>query len=449
MNHYFNKIKENLKQKTKDELIDFLILMAKCNLKNRGEIENMAFKKNSEENIITMINRLKRSKYFYSRSEAHYMTDDIRHIMFEIENNIKEPEIVIKLIMKFLNSDNIFAYKADDSYGDIGNVFYDLCYMFAEHAKNYKDRKKLLKIVEKSIIENDYGLKDGMMCYTDKYLSNKEMLTLYEKFMKITCAKKSGNVRSWFYVCEELAKSMQNPELLKDTYKKQYNEDIPERCIFDLAKLYFNISQFDKSLKYLKKISEDEFIREYKMTELLIKTYLALNMRKEAEIFTEKIFLKKMTSDNYKRLINIIDKEKSQKIIDKALEKIKNNSELSNEHIYLLLSIEKFDIASEMIIKFKDEINGNHYSPLLEWLKIFEGEGYYLVSSVLYRALLESILAHAISKYYKYGIRYLKKMDKLNVKIDNWKNVQSHDEYKAEIIETHKRKKSFWGKYND
>jgi len=51
------------------------------------------------------------------------------------------------------------------------------------------------------------------------------------------------------------------------------------------------------------------------------------------------------------------------------------------------------------------------------------------------------------TKAYPHGIRYLKKLDKLAASIADWKEFNHHEVFKAQIIEAHGRKRSFWSKY--
>lgn len=70
-----------------------------------------------------------------------------------------------------------------------------------------------------------------------------------------------------------------------------------------------------------------------------------------------------------------------------------------------------------------------------------------VAASVLYRALLDSILARAKSKYYQHGINYLKKLDSLAQKVRDWKKVEPHTRYLANLRQKHKPKSSFWSQY--
>jgi membrane protein DedA with SNARE-associated domain len=53
----------------------------------------------------------------------------------------------------------------------------------------------------------------------------------------------------------------------------------------------------------------------------------------------------------------------------------------------------------------------------------------------------------ALSKYYSYGVRYLRKLDELAGNVQNWGEVPTHAAYLEEIRQAHQRKHSFWTRY--
>ena len=56
-------------------------------------------------------------------------------------------------------------------------------------------------------------------------------------------------------------------------------------------------------------------------------------------------------------------------------------------------------------------------------------QGYPLAASIVYRALLESILDRAQSKAYPHATRYLRRLGKLANKIRAWSPVTPHELY--------------------
>ena len=112
-----------------------------------------------------------------------------------------------------------------------------------------------------------------------------------------------------------------------------------------------------------------------------------------------------------------------------------------------LIFIGKIDEAEEYLLKRADQLDGNYYGSLLSLAEVMESENRNLVTSLIYRSLLISILERGYTKAYPHGIRYLKKLDKLATSIADWKEFNHHEAFKEQIVQAHGRKRSFWSKY--
>ena len=99
------------------------------------------------------------------------------------------------------------------------------------------------------------------------------------------------------------------------------------------------------------------------------------------------------------------------------------------------------------LLNRREHLDGDLYTSLLPMAEQMEKAERFLTASVLYRALLESILRRANTKYYTHGVRYLKKLDALAPRIQNWQHIPTHEDYTAEIRQDHGRKRSFWSRY--
>jgi hypothetical protein len=107
----------------------------------------------------------------------------------------------------------------------------------------------------------------------------------------------------------------------------------------------------------------------------------------------------------------------------------------------------KIDEAEAYLLGRADHLNGNHYGSLLSLAEAMEAENRHLVTSLMYRSLLVSILERGYTRTYPHGVRYLKKLDKLSVFVTDWKNFKHHGAFKEQIILAHSHKRSFWSKY--
>ncbi len=112
-----------------------------------------------------------------------------------------------------------------------------------------------------------------------------------------------------------------------------------------------------------------------------------------------------------------------------------------------LIAVGKIDEAELYLLKRADQLDGNHYGSLLSLAEAMEAENRHLVTCLIFRSLLISILERGYTKAYPHGIRYLKKLDKLALGVSDWKEFNHHEAFKDQIVEVHGRKHSFWSKY--
>ncbi len=61
--------------------------------------------------------------------------------------------------------------------------------------------------------------------------------------------------------------------------------------------------------------------------------------------------------------------------------------------------------------------------------------------------LADTLLERGFSKAYHHGASYLKKLDKLAARIDDWRDFPPHDTYKENLRVQHGRKYRFWPQY--
>ena len=153
------------------------------------------------------------------------------------------------------------------------------------------------------------------------------------------------------------------------------------------------------------------------------------------------------STDTLQALLDVIGHDKRDDIINDEVEQILKTDRLLESDAKVLIAVGKIDEAEEYLLGRADQLDGNHYSSLLSLAKTMESENRHLVTSLMYRSLLVSILERGYTKAYPHGIRYLKKLDNLAASVADWKGFNHHEAFKETIIQAHGRKRSFWSKY--
>jgi len=139
--------------------------------------------------------------------------------------------------------------------------------------------------------------------------------------------------------------------------------------------------------------------------------------------------------------------DKRDEVITDAVVRILGNSKLRESDAEFLISVGKIDESEEYLLGQADQLNGNHYGSLLFLAEAMEEENRHLVTSMINLSLLTSVLERGYTKAYPSSVRYLKKLDKFDEIVSDWKEFDNHQVFKEQIIEAHGRKRSFWSRY--
>lgn len=108
-----------------------------------------------------------------------------------------------------------------------------------------------------------------------------------------------------------------------------------------------------------------------------------------------------------------------------------------------LLAWPKLDLAAKLVVDHHESWAGQHYGALAPAAKALE-HNFPVAATILYRALLDDILARAKSPAYGHGARYLARLDELAAHNLVTPGLPDHDAYRAALRKAHGRKVGFW-----
>ncbi|MDR3439682.1 DUF6880 family protein [Telmatospirillum sp.] len=103
----------------------------------------------------------------------------------------------------------------------------------------------------------------------------------------------------------------------------------------------------------------------------------------------------------------------------------------------------RLDLASKLVLEKREFWDGRHYGALGDSAAALE-EDFPLAATVLYRVLLNAILARAKSPAYGHGARYLAKLGELGERIPEDSGLENHATYFLGLKKAHGRKVGFW-----
>ena len=388
-----NDRKQKLIDLGADALADALIDLAVHSDKANDLIERMIA--TPEENIQRFkkkLSGLKHSERFIDWRGAADFAHELEMLLQDVKAGVNDPFTGVELVVAFYEADNTIFDMCDDSSGNIGDIFhYNAKELFVDYASRCNDKDKIADIISLA-----RQIKDAQ---------------LFEKTRIASCEKLST------------------------------------AAFVDIARVYLESGDVETAHSWLKKIPEGEIYQAYDRDKLLEEIYHKQgDSEKLAELLYQK-FRSYHSTDTLQTLLDVIGHDKRDEVISDEVEQILKNHKLRESDAAFLIAIGKIDEAEAYLLKRTDQLDGNHYGSLLSLAETMESENRHLTASLIFRSLLISILERGYTKAYPHGIRYLKKLDTLSASINNWKNFNNHEAFKAQIIQAHGRKRSFWSNY--
>lgn len=398
--------------------------------------------------IKAKITGLKRRSRFIDWRESSSFSNELSMILRNLKEGISDPCTGAELVLLFFKTDDNIMNLCDDSSGCIGDIYrYEASDLFNYYAQACQNKEKLAKALFELNKEDDFGLRDSLFENSTQFLPEPQLRTMVDGYWSLM-EKETGDYkkRHWGLLIELLAKELKDAPLFEKVRLYAW-PNISTAACKDIADIWLDSGQPDKALEWLNRIDHSETYLSAERNALLLTIHGQLGNKQQQEQIAWEIFRSYRSPKTLNDLLSIIGEEKREQVIAKETEILLAEKGLSTSHAHFLIDMNCIDLAESYIFERKEQLNGAFYYILPDLAKIMEKNEKYLTATVILRALLDSILERAKSKTYSHGIRYLKTLDKLSKKINDWRDISTHSNYVNELRKVHGRKSSFWSKY--
>ncbi len=252
--------------------------------------------------------------------------------------------------------------------------------------------------------------------------------------------------RHWYHQIESLAQQIKDAPLFEKTRRASWGTTSTASRI-DIAEAYFESGDPQTALSWLQRISEEEAFQENERDELYLKVFGQMGDHEGQSEVAWQIFRRSRSARTLDQLVAVQGEDRRDEVVEGEVLEILRDQALSYVDAAFLTEIARFDAVGTYLVDRADKLDGDYYDRLLPIAEVMEATAHPLAASVVYRALLESILKKARSKIYHYAVRYLKKLDLLAGTVPDWGQIDDHKTYFDQMQAKHKRKTSFWSKY--
>ena len=403
----------------------------------------------ADKELKSRLSALKRSRRFVRWGESAGLARELRELLQQIEDLVQDAQAGCRLVADFYTTDRSVFDRCDDSSGHVGDVYrYDACELFVSYAKLCTDKPWLAKLILKTSLKDDYGVRDALVNSAADFLPEAQLRWLIDQYQQLASAEtEEFSRRHWFYQVESLARQLKDAALFEQTRRAAWGDDPGTAACVDIARVYLECGEEQTALDWLERIPAGESFQQQERDELLLAIYGRQgNKQQQAEV-ARRSFRRQRSRIGFERWIGIVGDDQRGDLLGQEVQIILDAPRLSLTDAAFLTDTEQWDAAENYLQVGAEQLDGDHYEFLLPLAETFASLARPLTASLLYRALLDSILRRARTKTYGHGVRYLRKLDLLAKTVSDWQDIEPHTVYVEHLRKKHGRKTSFWSRY--
>lgn len=430
-------------------LVDALLTLAKRDDAADDLVERMiATPKANIQRFKLKLASLKRSRRFVRWGESAGFARELEAVLQDLQAGVDDPRSGAELVVAFYETDNGTLGNCDDSSGHIGDVYrFDAKDLFVSYARHCSGKEWLANLVFTLNRDDGYGVRDTLIGCAAEYLPEPIIRILIGWFQKLTDKEKDEyKKRHWFHLIESLARQIGDAQLFETTRIASWGTLSTTACV-DIAKVYLESGDPRTALSWLEQISSDETYQSHERDQLLRDIYGLLGETEKQADVAWRVFRRYRCKDSLEALLSVIGDEQRASITMGEVNSILARKTLSLPDAAFLVELDCLDEAETYLFDCADQLNGDFYGSLIPLAEAMEASARNLASTIVYRALLDSILRRRQTKTYLHGVRYLKILDRLAKSVSDWRSQDDHDTYLQQLRQTHGKKFSFWSRY--
>lgn len=349
------------------------------------------------------------------------------------------------LLFQFYQGDDALFSHCDDSNGDLGDLFRnDAKTLFTGFAKRCDDKDWISAELFKLLQDDDYGVRDSLLEGAGAYLPESVLRSLVERCQAVA-ESEAEDVRKghWLIFVEMLARELKDPELFERTRIASWGKLNPAAHL-DIAQIWFDCGDADTARKWLDSVPQGDNFRGEERDELLIRVATAQGDGAARDAAAWRRFRRDRSRAALNALLQVIGSEQRDAAIEQERRQILESKSLQVADALFLLEMGFAADAETFLLERIAQVSGDRYGEALELAEAAVQHGLALVATLLYRALLESILVNVRRTAYRHGAKYLAILSRLARSVSDWRGHPSHEVFVADLRKRHGLKKAFW-----
>jgi len=395
---------------------------------------------------------LRRRKRFIPYAESRDFAIRLSDLLDELPAEL-EPRIGVEQVAAFFRADEAVFEACDDSDGSVGDVFrMDACARFVEFAIRCEDKVWLGDLVYDLVEKNGYGVRDSILARATRFLPETVLRALAERawqaasvVVPLEKGARDWNRDSHLLFVEAMARQLNDPRLFERA-RRAYSPTLGTAACTQIAEAWLAAGEPAVALQWLERVDPKEHFMQRERDDLLAEVYRLLGRHDELAALTWRRFRDSRSAASLAKLLDVIGTDQRAAVVAESVEAIGGKSRFVASDALFLLDCDRPSAAAEHVVVCRETVNGDRWEWLVPLAERLEDEQQPLAATVVYRALLDAILASARTGAYGHGARHLRRLERLAQRIPDWRDLAPHADYFAALQAKHRLKRSFWAR---
>jgi len=459
---------DKLKDLGAEKLAQLVLAEAERNAGFRRQVKAALAGKSGAQAIAKLIDRrlsgLDRAKSFIEWDRVRAFRDDLHSLTDTITSELgpAAPDLAIDRLLRFIATHERVFERVDDSSGRVQDVYYQAIEATGNLVLTLpKPEADLLpdKIMA-ALGESTHGYLSDLTTTVAPHLPQDTLARwdadLKEAITERQAKEAARQSEGWFYsitsqwaeMRQTIASASGNIDLL---IKLEAKKPPHMQATLGIAAQLLEAGRSAEALDWVRKPGRNAFGEaddgmSPTRVSLEAKILEALDDKAAAQALRWRCFEAVISADILREYLKYLpdfeDIEAEERAHKLTLEKAEPEAAL-----LFFLDWPRLDLAAELIATHPHRWDGGDWHTLPKIAALLEHE-YPLAATILYRALLDNILARARSKAYSHGAKYLGKLTLLAEDADPARPsaLVAHATYLAQLKKTHARKSGFWAR---
>lgn len=462
---------DKLKELGADKLAQLALEEAERNAGFRRQVKAAMAGKDGPEAIARLIDRrlsaLERARSFIDWDKARAFRDDLVSLTDTIGQQLApaSPALAIQRLLRFIATHEQVFQRIDDSSGRIQDVYYSAIATIGDLTShlNPSDADLLPDKMMAALGESTHGY---LVELTDVVAPHLPQATLerWDRDLEAAIVRRQAEeaarkpdrwlysmTSQWAEMRQTIARARGDVDLViaLESQKPSHMQDT-----LGMAAVLLEAGRATEALEWIRKPGlrgvhfADGIDIASQRTSLEAQILEALGEDEAAQSLRWRCFESGLSANilrqYLKRLSDFDDIEAEERAFALAFDHDDPDAALQ-----FFLAWPRLDLAARLIVAHYQRWDGQDWHVLPKIVGLLEHE-HPLAATILYRALLDDILARAGSKAYGHGARYLTKLAAIASHADadpgRPSEIVDHATYLAELKKDHARKSGFWGR---